>query len=229
MFQQIKRDIQAVFERDPAARSITEVLFCYSGLHAIWWHRLSNRLWQWHLPLSARFISQIARWLTGIEIHPAATIGEGLFIDHGMGVVIGETAELGQNVTLYQGVTLGGTGKEKGKRHPTLGNNVLIGAGAKVLGSFRLGDNVLVGSNAVVLQPLPDNSTAVGVPAEVVRLNGKAPQLLAHDKLPDPVHECLKMMQENMGVLEQRIIELETALHPDATPPHLKSPQEPCR
>lgn len=230
MFQQIKRDIQAVFERDPAARTITEVLFCYSGLHAIWWHRLSNRLWRWELPLTARFISQLARWLTGIEIHPAAKIGEGLFIDHGMGVVVGETAELGRNVTLFQGVTLGGTGKEKGKRHPTLGDNVLIGAGAKVLGSFKLGDNVLVGSNAVVLQPLPSNSTAVGVPAEVVRLNGKPPQLLAHDKLPDPVHECLKMMQERIGALEQRIQELETELRSgEETRNSTKQQRNPCR
>ena len=146
------------------------------------------------LPLTARYISQLARWLTGIEIHPGATIGEGLFIDHGMGVVIGETAELGRNVTLYPGVTLGGTGKEKGKRHPTVGDNVLVGAGAKILGSFTVGDNTLVGSNAVVLRPLPANSTAVGVPAEIVRVNGMRPQQLEHDKLPDPVHECLETM-----------------------------------
>lgn len=210
MFGQIKRDIQAVFERDPAARSVTEVLLCYSGLHAIWWHRLANRLWRWGLPLTARFISQLARLLTGTEIHPAASIGEGLFIDHGMGVVIGETAELGRNVTLFQGVTLGGTGKERGKRHPTLGDNVMVGAGAKVLGSFTVGDNALIGSNAVVLQPLPPNSTAVGVPAEIVRLNGRRPQTLDHDKLPDPVHEALTAMREHVDALEKRIAELET-------------------
>lgn len=210
MFSQIKRDIQAVFERDPAARTLTEVLLCYSGLHAIWWHRLANRCWRWGLPLTARVISQFARWLTGIEIHPAAKIGDGLFIDHGMGVVIGETAELGRNVTLFQGVTLGGTGKEKGKRHPTLGDNVMVGAGAKILGSFTVADNVLVGSNAVVLQPLPPNSTAVGVPAEIVRLNGKRPQPLDHDKMPDPVHECLTAMRERIEVLERRIQELES-------------------
>ena len=212
MFAQIRRDIQAVFERDPAARSITEVMLCYSGLHAIWWHRLANRCWRWGLPLTARFLSQLARWFTGIEIHPAAKIGEGLFIDHGMGVIIGETAEVGNNVTLFQGVTLGGTGKEKGKRHPTLGDNVMVGAGAKILGSFKVEDNVLVGSNAVVLQPLPANSTAVGVPAEIVRLNGKRHEPLDHDKLPDPVHECLDTMREHMAQLEQRISELEEEL-----------------
>lgn len=209
MFSQIKRDIQAVFERDPAARSVTEVLLCYSGLHAIWWHRISNRFWRWNLPLTARFISQLARWLTGIEIHPAAKIGEGLFIDHGMGVVIGETAELGRNVTLFQGVTLGGTGKEKGKRHPTLGNNVLVGAGAKILGSFTVGDDSLVGSNAVVLRPLPQKATAVGVPAEIVRLDGKRIDLLEHGKLPDPVHECMEKLNQRIEMLEARVKELE--------------------
>jgi len=209
VFSQIKRDIQAVFERDPAARSVTEVLLCYSGLHAIWWHRISNRFWRWNLPLTARFISQLARWLTGIEIHPAAKIGEGLFIDHGMGVVIGETAELGRNVTLFQGVTLGGTGKEKGKRHPTLGNNVLVGAGAKILGSFTVGDDSLVGSNAVVLRPLPQKATAVGVPAEIVRLDGKRIDLLEHGKLPDPVHECMEKLNQRIEMLEARVKELE--------------------
>lgn len=212
VFGQLRRDIQAVFERDPAARSITEVLLCYSGLHAIWWHRLANRLWRWGLPLTARIVSQLARLLTGVEIHPAATIGDGFFIDHGMGVVIGETAEIGNNVTLFQGATLGGTGKEKGKRHPTIGDGVLIGAGAKVLGSFTIGENSLIGSNAVVLQPLPANATAVGVPAEVVRVNGARPDRLAHDKLPDPVHECLETMRRRVSELETRIAELEDEL-----------------
>ncbi|MHB0938806.1 MAG: serine O-acetyltransferase [Armatimonadota bacterium] len=210
MFGQIRRDIQAVFERDPAARSVTEVLLCYSGLHAIWWHRIAYRLWHWGLPLTARFVSQVARFLTGIEIHPAAKIGDGLFIDHGMGVIIGETAELGRNVTLFQGVTLGGTGKEKGKRHPTLGDNVMVGAGAKVLGSFTVGDNALVGSNAVLLHPLPANATAVGVPAEVVRLDGKKIDTLAHDMLPDPVHECMEAMRKRIDELEARLKEVET-------------------
>jgi serine O-acetyltransferase len=209
MFGQIRRDIQAVFERDPAARSVTEVMLCYSGLHAIWWHRLANRFWRWGLPLTARAISQLGRWLTGTEIHPAAKIGDGLFIDHGMGVVIGETAELGNNVTLFQGVTLGGTGKERGKRHPTLGDNVLVGAGAKILGSFAVGEGSLVGANAVVLHPLPANSTAVGVPAEIVRIEGRRPEPLAHDKLPDPVHECMDALRKRIETLESRLAEVE--------------------
>ncbi len=209
MFARLKKDIQAVFERDPAARSTIEVLLCYSGLHAIWWHRLAHKFWGWGLPLTARLISQLGRFFTGTEIHPGATIGDGLFIDHGMGVVIGETAELGNNVTLFQGVTLGGTGKEKGKRHPTLGNDVMIGAGAKILGSFTVGDNVLVGSNAVVLHELPANSTAVGVPAEVVRIEGIRPQTLDHDCLPDPVHECLTLLRSRVEELEAKIVLLE--------------------
>lgn len=208
MFGQLRRDIQAVFERDPAARSVTEVLLCYSGLHAIWWHRLANKLWRWGLPLTARWISQVARWFTGIEIHPAAKIGDGLFIDHGMGVIIGETAEVGDNVTLFQGVTLGGTGKEHGKRHPTLGSNVLVGAGAKILGSFTVGDGSLIGANAVVLRPLPANSTAVGVPAEIVRIEGKRPEPLAHDMMPDPIHEYMEALRKRIEALEARVKEL---------------------
>lgn len=209
MFKQLRRDIIAVFERDPAARSATEVMICYSGLHAIWWHRLANKFWRMELKTTARVISQLARFFTGIEIHPAAIIGEGFFIDHGMGIVIGETAEIGDNVTMFQGSTLGGTGKEKGKRHPTIGDNVLIGAGAKILGSFTVGANSLVGSNAVLLQPLPPESTAVGVPAEIVRLAGKRPQMLDHDKLPDPIHACLETMRVRIAQLENRIAELE--------------------
>ncbi|MHB9132298.1 MAG: serine O-acetyltransferase [Armatimonadota bacterium] len=224
MFAQLKRDIKAVFERDPAARSVTEVLLCYSGLHAIWWHRIANCCWRWGLPLTARFLSQVARFLTGIEIHPAAVIGEGLFIDHGMGVVIGETAELGRNVTLFQGVTLGGTGKEKGKRHPTLADNVMVGAGAKVLGSFTVEENVLIGANSVVLQPLPANSTAVGVPAEIIRLRGKRLEPLAHDKLPDPVHECMESLRTRIEALEARVRELDggsASGHPDGLTPKI--------
>ena len=214
MFSRLRQDIQAVFERDPAARTPTEVMLCYSGLHAIIWYRISHRFWRMGLPLTARWISQLARWLTGIEIHPGATIGSGLFIDHGMGVVVGETAELGDNVTLFQGVTLGGTGKEKGKRHPTLGNNVLVGAGAKILGSFKVDDGALVGANAVVLHPLPANATAVGVPAEVVRLDGKKINPLEHDKMPDPVHECMEAMRTRLEQLEARVRELEEEREP---------------
>ena len=172
-FTRIRKDIRVVFERDPAAKSILEVIFCYSGLHAIWMHRLSHFLFQRGWILFARLISNFCRFLTGIEIHPGATIGDGLFIDHGTGIVIGETAEIGKNVTLYQGVTLGGTGKEKGKRHPTIGNNVVIATGAKVLGSFKVGDHAKIGAGAVVLKEVPPHATVVGIPGRVVVLHGK--------------------------------------------------------
>lgn len=169
----IKKDIRVVFERDPAARSVIEVICCYSGLHAIWLHRISHSLYLKGWVLLPRLISNLGRFLTGIEIHPGATIGEGLFIDHGTGIVIGETAELGKNVTLYQGVTLGGTGKEKGKRHPTLGNNVVVASGAKVLGSFTVGDHAKIGAGSVVLKAVPAYATVVGIPGRVVVMHGK--------------------------------------------------------
>ena len=172
-FTRIRKDIRVVFERDPAAKSVLEVIFCYSGLHAIWMHRLSHFLFVRGWIVSARLISNFCRFLTGIEIHPGATIGDGLFIDHGTGIVIGETAEIGKNVTLYQGVTLGGTGKEKGKRHPTIGNNVVIATGAKVLGSFKVGDHAKIGAGAVVLKEVPPHATVVGIPGRVVVLHGK--------------------------------------------------------
>lgn len=217
MFARIRKDIQAIFERDPAAKSVVEVILCYPGLHAIWFHRVSHWLYKRGFVLLPRLISQFARWLTGIEIHPGAQIGEGLFIDHGMGVVIGETAELGDNVTLYQGVTLGGTGKEKGKRHPTVGNNVVVASGAKVLGSFKVGDNSKIGAGSVVLKEVPPNSTVVGIPGRVVLQDGKkvtpgAPGAavdLNHQNLPDPVAEMLSCMQQSIVRLEQRITELE--------------------
>jgi len=219
MFDRLKKDVQAVFERDPAAKSVLEVIFCYPGLHAIWFHRLSNRLYRRGWILLPRMISNLARFLTGIEIHPGATIGEGLFIDHGMAVVIGETAEIGDNVTLYQGVTLGGTGKEKGKRHPTVGNNVVIASGAKVLGSFKVGDNSKIGAGSVVLREVPPNSTVVGIPGKVVIKDGcKIAQDrplgidLEHDQLPDPEGEMLLCMQRNLLMLEQRITQLEEEL-----------------
>ena len=172
-FSRLRKDIRVIFERDPAAKSVLEVVLCYSGLHAIWMHRISHALFKrgWIVP--ARLISNICRFLTGIEIHPGATIGEGLFIDHGTGIVIGETAEIGKNVTLYQGVTLGGTGKEKGKRHPTIGNNVVIATGAKVLGSFKVGDHAKIGAGSVVLKEVPPYATVVGIPGRVVVLHGK--------------------------------------------------------
>lgn len=172
-FARIKKDIRVIFERDPAAKSVLEVIFCYSGLHAVWMHRISHTLFKrgWIVP--ARMISNFCRFLTGIEIHPGAVIGDGLFIDHGTGIVIGETAELGKNVTLYQGVTLGGTGKEQGKRHPTIGNNVVIATGAKVLGSFKVGDHAKIGAGSVVLHEVPPHATVVGIPGRVVVLHGE--------------------------------------------------------
>jgi serine O-acetyltransferase len=219
MFERLKRDIQVVFERDPAARSVLEVLFCYPGLHVLWIHRLAHRLYNRGWILLPRMLSNFARLLTGIEIHPGAKLGEGLFIDHGMGVVIGETAEVGTNVTIYQGVTLGGTGKEKGKRHPTVGNNVVIATGAKVLGSFKVGDNSKIGAGSVVLSAVPPNSTVVGIPGKVVvRNNCKVvPDQtdgddLKHDNLPDPEGEMLICMQRHLNRLEERVIQLEQEL-----------------
>ena len=171
MFDRVREDIRSVFERDPAARNSFEVLTTYPGLHAVLFYRLANRLWRWRLKWLARFISGLARWLTGIEIHPAATIGRRFFIDHGMGVVIGETAEIGDDCTLYHGVTLGGTSWKEGKRHPTLGNRVVVGAGAKVLGPIEIGDDSRVGSNAVVVKSVPEKRTVVGIPGRIVDTN----------------------------------------------------------
>jgi len=217
MFSRIKKDIKVVFERDPAARSVWEVLLCYPGLHAIWLHRIGHYFFKRGFVVLPRMISNLARFLTGIEIHPGATIGEGLFIDHGTGIVIGETAEVGDNVTLYQGVTLGGTGKEKGKRHPTIGNNVVVASGAKVLGSFSVGDNSKIGAGSVVLKAVPPNSTVVGIPGQVVWHNGKKVNGLEdidleHDDLPDPVQEMMQCLQRNMFKMEERISQLEEEL-----------------
>lgn len=212
MFGQMKRDIQVIFERDPAAKSIWEVIFCYPGFHALLFHRMAHWLYLRNLVLIPRMISQLSRFLTGIEIHPGAKIGQGLFIDHGTGVVIGETTEIGNNVTLYQGVTLGGTGKEKGKRHPTIGDNVVIGAGARILGSFKVGDNVKIGAGSVVNKPVPSDTTVVGVPGRIVLHHGvpiKDPDL-RHDDLPDPVNEMLKCLMERVEYLEQRLKEEES-------------------
>lgn len=208
-FTTLRRDIESVFERDPAARSVLEIMFCYPGLHAIWGHRVSHWLWVHHLKLFARWISQIARGLTGIEIHPGATIGPGFFIDHGMGVVIGETAEVGTNVTLYHGVTLGGTSINKGKRHPTIGDRVVIGAGAKVLGAITIGDDSRIGANAVVVKPVPPNSVVVGVPGQIVRRSEPhkaidAPDL-NHTTLPDILGVALKELLERVDELESHM------------------------
>lgn len=206
MWKTMKGDIQAVFDRDPAARSTLEVILTYSGLHAIWFHRLGHALYKRRLYFLARVISQISRFLTGIEIHPGAKIGKGLFIDHGMGVVIGETCEIGDNVTIYQGVTLGGTGKEKGKRHPTIEDNVLIASGAKVLGSFTIGKNSKIGAGSVVLREVPPNSTVVGIPGRIVAQDGnRVSHDLDHVNLPDPLSDVLRGMQEEMKQLKREI------------------------
>ncbi|MBQ8961005.1 MAG: serine O-acetyltransferase [Ruminococcus sp.] len=212
MFDTIRRDIRIIKERDPAARNTLEILLTYPSLVAIRCYRIAHRLYMHGHFTSARIISQWARSRTGIEIHPGAKIGRGLFIDHGMGVVIGETAVLGDNCLLYQGVTLGGTGKDKGKRHPTLGNNVLVGSGAKVLGPFKVGNNVKIAANAVVLTAIPDNCTAVGVPARVVRMNGRkvgsVTQEIDQIHIPDPVSQELCRLRVEVESLKQELSEL---------------------
>lgn len=202
-----RREVKAAFERDPAATNFLEVLLTYAGLHAIIFYRIANRLLKMRVPFFPRLISQIGRWLTGVEIHPGATIGKGLFIDHGMGVVIGETSIIGDNVTLFQGVTLGGTGKERGKRHPTLGNNVVAGTGAKILGNITIGDNVQIGANAVVIRDVPANSTVVGVPGRIAKKEGrKYPGInLDHTSLPDPLTQALDRLQDEIDHIESEI------------------------
>lgn len=211
MFKRLKGDIQAVFDRDPAARSTLEVLLCYPGLKAIVAHRVAHWLWTHNWKLVARVISQVSRFFTQIEIHPGAVIGNGLFIDHGSGVVIGETTVIGDNVTIYQGVTLGGTGKEKGKRHPTIGNNVVVGNGARILGSFRVGDSSQVGAGAVVLREVPPNCTVVGNPGRIVVLDGRRVDPLDHVHLPDPVKNTMDALEREIKDMGLRIEELEAA------------------
>ena len=206
-FRNLKEDIYTVFERDPAAKSTLEVLLCYPGLHAIIGHRLTHFFYRRDFFLVARFLSHVNRFLTGIEIHPGAKIGRRVFIDHGHGTVIGETAEIGDDVTIYQGVTLGGTGKEKGKRHPTIGNNVVISAGAQVLGSITIGESSKVGAGSVVLQDVPPNSTVVGIPGRV-KASKTSPSKgidLEHHKLSDPVAESINALQERIAKLESLI------------------------
>lgn len=203
------RDIQSIFERDPAARSILEIILCYPGLHAVWGHRVAHWFWTHNFKLIGRWISQITRSLTGIEIHPGAVIGKGFFIDHGMGVVIGETAEIGDDVTLYHGVTLGGTSLNKGKRHPTIGDRVVIGAGAKVLGAITVGSDSRIGANAVVIKSVPPNSVVVGVPGQVVsrskpHLASDAPDL-NHTNLPDLIGVSLTTLLTRVNMLEKRL------------------------
>ena len=205
----LEPEVKACFERDPAARNIVEVLLTYSGLHVLCVHRIAHPLEKVGVPVLPRLLMTIARMVTGIEIHPAATIGRGLFIDHGMGVVIGETANIGNDVTLFQGVTLGGTGKERGKRHPTIGDRVVIGTGAKVLGNIRIGNDVMIGANAVVLRDVPDHSTVVGVPGRITRTKDRHfPGInLDHTHLPDPLTERLESLQHEIDALEQHLKE----------------------
>lgn len=205
----IREDILSVKENDPAARSTLEVVLCYSGLHALWAYRLNHWLWNHGFRFFARWFSQIARFFTGIEIHPAAQVGRRLFIDHGMGVVVGETSTIGDDVTLYQGVTLGGTGKEHGKRHPTIGNGVVIGAGAKVLGNILVGDNSRVGAGSVVLRNVPDNSTVVGVPAHIVFRDGKRIVITDPKQIADPLSEALAVVATQVKELKEKVKKLE--------------------
>ena len=207
MFSTIQQDLRAVFDRDPAARTTLEVFLTYAGFQALLAHRVAHRLWKMRLRLVGRLVSQVARWVTGVEIHPGASIGHGFFIDHGMGVVIGETAEIGDYVTLFQGVTLGGTGKEKGKRHPTLGSHVVVGSGAKVLGNIRIGDSVKIGANSVVLRSVPSNSTVTGIPGRIVKSIGvRVPEeAMDHANIPDPIAERFDAMERELIDLRKKL------------------------
>ncbi len=211
MFKTLREDIQTIFAKDPAARSVPEVIFCYPGLHALWFHRLAHFLWHHKLQFLARFLSHVSRFLTGIEIHPGARIGRRFFIDHGAGVVIGETAEVGDDVLVYQGVVLGGTTLKKEKRHPTIGNNVVMGAGAIALGAITIGDEARIGSGSVVVKSVPPGATVVGIPGRIVEDRHRPPIDLEHGRLPDPISETLKSIIEEQDKLKQRVTQLETS------------------
>nr|WP_041450060.1 serine O-acetyltransferase [Amphibacillus xylanus] len=216
LFKRMQEDIQVVFDQDPAARSYLEVIFTYSGVHAIWLHRIAHFFYRRKFFFIARVISQFSRFLTGIEIHPGAQIGRHFFIDHGMGVVIGETCEIGDYVTIYQGVTLGGTGKEKGKRHPTIKDHALIATGAKVLGSITIGKYSKIGAGSVVLKDVPDYSTVVGIPGHVVVQNGKrVSKNLDHNKLPDPIDDYIAELQEDVRKLKEELSALKGEMQDD--------------
>lgn len=212
MLESIRAQLAAIKERDPAARSSLEILLCYPGLHALALHRLSHHLWRLEMPLLPRMISQLARWITGIEIHPGALIGKGVFIDHGMGVVIGETAVVGDNCLLYQGVTLGGTGKIHGKRHPTLENNVVVGAGAKVLGAITVGANTRIGAGSVLLRNVAADSTVVGIPGRVIHQSGVKIDPLAHSALPDAEARVIRNLMERIDTLESELARTQACL-----------------
>ncbi len=216
LIDSIGKDIQAVFEHDPAAKNIFEVIFLYPGFHARQWHRMAHTLWNWRVPFLPRLVSNISRFFTGIEIHPGARIGESFFIDHGMGVVIGETSEIGDNVALYQGVTLGGTSLLKKKRHPTLGSNVVVGAGSKLIGAITIGDNVKVGAGSVVINSVPANATVVGVPGRVVEIRN--PDTDTVEKLPDPVWEKLESLEKRIAEMEKGLTGRKPKARPGAKP-----------
>lgn len=217
MFRAIREQIDTIFREDPAAKSTIEIVLCYPGFHAILLHRLAHKLYTAGLPLIPRVMSQFSRFLTGIEIHPGATIGKRFFIDHGAGVVIGETTEIGDDCLIYQGVTLGGTGNEKGKRHPTLGNRVVVGSGAKVLGSIRIGDDVKIGAGSVVVHPVPDGSTVVGIPGRIARTRREAAGLLEHGNLPDPEGQAIDELKQRVADLEAQLRLLAERLEVEAT------------
>jgi serine O-acetyltransferase len=206
-FRSLRNDIKSAFEHDPAAVNTLEILLAYPGFHARQFHRIAHTLFKWHIPFLPRFISHISRFLTGIEIHPGATIGEGFFIDHGMGVVIGETSVIGDNVTLYQGVTLGGTSHRRAKRHPTLGDNVVVGVGAQLIGDITIGENTKVGAGSVVVSSVPANATVVGVPGRVVAVRN--PDSDTVERLPDPVGERLESLEKRVAALEKTLKSLE--------------------
>ncbi len=210
MLSTLTADFRIIFDRDPAARNWLEVLFCYPGLQALFLHRVAHRIRQWRVPFIPRLISHVARFLTGIEIHPGAQIGQGVFIDHGMGVVIGETAIVGNYALIYQGVTLGGTGKESGKRHPTLGENVVVGAGAKVLGNIEVGSNVRIGAGSVVLRDVPSDCTVVGVPGRIVYRSGERVDPLEHGRLPDSEAQVIRALVDRIESLEQKLEDLKS-------------------
>ena len=217
MFRAVREQIDTIFREDPAAKGVLEIVLCYPGFHAILLHRLAHKFYTAGLPLIGRVISQSSRFLTGIEIHPGATIGKRFFIDHGAGVVIGETTEIGDDCLLYQGVTLGGTGNEKGKRHPTLGNRVVVGTGAKILGSIRIGNDVKIGAGSVVVHPVPDGSTVVGIPGRVVRTRKEAAGMLEHGNLPDPEGQAIEELKQRIADLERQIRLLAERLELEAT------------
>jgi len=230
MFRRIREDVETVFAKDPAAKTIWEVICCYPGLHAIWLHQLAHFLWQRKLLFLGRFVSHVNRWLTGVEIHPGAKIGRRFFIDHGMGVVIGETTEIGDDVLMYQGAVLGGTRLEKTKRHPTIGDNVVIGAGATILGPIPVGDDALIGAGSVVVKPVPIGATIVGVPGHMAGKHAEKPESdLEHGKLPDPVLRTLSETLKQQGRLEERVRELErVASHIEPPPPAPKRALSPA-